>query len=954
MKKILSILISLALILGSVSTAFANDASPDEAARDGNTIFVSAREIGESSFAEAVQLALYSARDKADDNNIFTVKVEEGEYELSRAMRIFSNTTLNLEGVTVKRIQGISSNMLRIGTEDAPSEGVVGYAYKNISIEGGVFDADNTVKTMIKAAHARNFSMKNVTLKNLRLSHMIEVAGVDGLTFQNCRFENQLVEKAEDVKLCYEAIQLDVLKSGHIVNCRSEDLPIKNVLVEGCTFDNCPRGVGSHTAVLNAPFDNIVIRHNSFTNMASAAVQTMNWTNCQITDNYIENSPRGIAVYTTGSNGKGMFTPSEFAEEGSTETHYSDEYTAPADSKTVISNNILKNIGGVEDVLASYAVSAVSLIGFDLTSKAVANEDTDADTEAEAVSKIPAGNYYVSGVTVRDNYIDVKGSGIRLDNVRNTDVISNVLYCGNNSFKPDSKYHGIFTRYSSQLGYIKNNYINNAKFNAIQVSEGCSVDSICYNDVDTASNYGIVGYNAKINSINNNRVLNTAKGGIGVNDGTVVPNNVSRNKVLSSPVGVNITKISQVTLNCNTLSCSTPVKYNFRSLIIDQGRQLGNIFSTTAQESGVFADVKSLELKTGDCYRLCVTETPLNAFAKFTYTSSNEDVAEVGKDGMIIAKGEGSTQVTVKTEKGVSTTVDVKVNSTGEAKSTPADKITMINSAVNSGASVYLNWEKVSGAVRYRVYRKTTGAYQKIAEVSSGPYSDKNVVSGTTYYYTVRALDKNSNFIGAYDTTGTKVLYVAPAALNELKNNVGKIKVGWNKTAGVSKYKVMYKYNGSDWLAFTTTANTSKYLDKTLSGRAYSFIIIGLDASGNPLNTYNKVGWTRKYLSKPTLKSSVKKKKVTFTWKAVTGASKYMLYGTANGKWKKLKTTKKTTCAYTGKYGKTYSFMLRCADGSLKHFSEYSNQKVVKIKKPKPKKTKKSKKTAKKTTKKSS
>ena len=85
-------------------------------------------------------------------------------------------------------------------------------------------------------------------MKNEKGGHMMEVAGVDGFTARGCVFKDQVLPVGE---VGYEAIQFDILHPSHMVNCRVEDLNMRNILVENCTFENIPRGVGTHTGVLN-------------------------------------------------------------------------------------------------------------------------------------------------------------------------------------------------------------------------------------------------------------------------------------------------------------------------------------------------------------------------------------------------------------------------------------------------------------------------------------------------------------------------------------------------------------------------------------------------------------------------------------------------------------------------------------------------------------------------------
>ena len=68
-------------------------------------------------------------------------------------------------------------------------------------------------------------------------------------------------------------------------------------------------------------------------------------------------------------------------------------------------------------------------------------------------------------------------------------------------------------------------------------------------------------------------------------------------------------------------------------------------------------------------------------------------------------------------------------------------KPTGFKAASASYNSVRLTWDAVSGAERYRIYRKTSStSYKAVKDGLSGTgYTNGGLTSGTTYYYKVRA-----------------------------------------------------------------------------------------------------------------------------------------------------------------------------------------------------------------------
>ena len=137
MKKsllnIFAVLICLLMMLTAAVPVFA--AELDAVDTGVNPIWVSRTDISTFGFAGAVQNALNTARDHATAENPYIVIVPEGSYDLNGVLRMYSNTTLEMYGVTLRRTE--SGNMLRVGSEDGVNTGAVGYVYENIRLSGG-------------------------------------------------------------------------------------------------------------------------------------------------------------------------------------------------------------------------------------------------------------------------------------------------------------------------------------------------------------------------------------------------------------------------------------------------------------------------------------------------------------------------------------------------------------------------------------------------------------------------------------------------------------------------------------------------------------------------------------------------------------------------------------------------------------------------------------------------
>lgn len=138
-------------------------AAADSRHTAGVTVIEISREEMEKDQGGAIQTALLTAKENATDANIYKIVVPAGTYYIYDRLEIYSNTWLLLDGVTLVRSPQ-ARNMLRVGEIDSFTTGVTGYHYRNITIEGGAFDAAWLEGTVLKVAHAKNVMMKTSAL----------------------------------------------------------------------------------------------------------------------------------------------------------------------------------------------------------------------------------------------------------------------------------------------------------------------------------------------------------------------------------------------------------------------------------------------------------------------------------------------------------------------------------------------------------------------------------------------------------------------------------------------------------------------------------------------------------------------------------------------------------------------------------------------------------------------
>lgn len=206
-----------------------------------------------------------------------------------------------------------------------------------------------------------------------------------------------------------------------------------------------------------------------------------------------------------------------------------------------------------------------------------------------------------------------------------------------------------------------------------------------------------------------------------------------------------------------------------------------------------------------------------------------------------------------------------------------------------------LSWSKVTGAQKYMIYQSTDGkAWKKVLTVSKNSAIIDSLKSGHNYQYKVRAYA--SSGYGAYSSVfRTQTLTSAPKNLKVLAVSKTAVKLSWSTVFGAISYEVYQSSDGKSWSKVLTVKSASATIKKLSAGRKYQYKVLSTCLTGK--SAYSKVLKTQTLTSAPSIRlTSNKAKTVTVSWNKVTGAEKYIVYKSADGKkWEKYKTTAETS-----------------------------------------------------------
>ena len=269
-----------------------------------------------------LQNALDQAKKELIDNSKILVKVivPEGTYYVNQTLLIYSNTYLLLDknaniifngkGNVLKASYVDLSGNICLPTDTTRLDGGLSEEcnigkykqWKNITIEGGIWDY-NKNKSMV-LLHGDNLTIKNTILKNSS-THALNVSGTKDTIIENVVFKDQIT--SNKLGSINEVLHLDSTDiAGEPSAFPLDGTPVKNVLIQNCTFDNVLSGVGSHTLYTKEEEigTNITIRNNIFKDIKYIAINLFAHNNVLIYNNEANGANKSYAflhTYYTGA-----------------------------------------------------------------------------------------------------------------------------------------------------------------------------------------------------------------------------------------------------------------------------------------------------------------------------------------------------------------------------------------------------------------------------------------------------------------------------------------------------------------------------------------------------------------------------------------------------------------------------------------------------------------------------
>ncbi|EHQ91191.1 cell wall-binding repeat-containing protein [Desulfosporosinus youngiae] len=281
-----------------------------------------------------------------------------------------------------------------------------------------------------------------------------------------------------------------------------------------------------------------------------------------------------------------------------------------------------------------------------------------------------------------------------------------------------------------------------------------------------------------------------------------------------------------------------------------------------------------------------------------------------------------------------------KVTLAASIPSAPTD----LTASAESSSEIYLDWDSVSDAASYYVYRATSssGTYFKIATTTTSRYTDSNLKSETTYYYKVVSVNSSGTTSAyssrTYETTldsDEDDSLSAPTGLTATAESSSEIYLDWDSVSNATSYYVYRSTTSSGTYSKIGTATSSRYTDSDLeSDTTYYYKV--KTVRNSKTSEYSSKDYAKTLdsdeddsLSAPTdLRASAESSsEIYLDWDSVSNATSYYVYRstTSSGTYSKIGTA--TSSKYTDsdlKSDTTYYYKVKAVRNSKT--SEYSSR----------------------------
>lgn len=203
--------------------------------------------------------------------------------------------------------------------------------------------------------------------------------------------------------------------------------------------------------------------------------------------------------------------------------------------------------------------------------------------------------------------------------------------------------------------------------------------------------------------------------------------------------------------------------------------------------------------------------------------------------------------------------------------------------ATPSDTKITLNWNAVSGATGYRIFRGTTSGGQSstpVGTVNGTSFGDAGLTNGTAYFYKVAAFNTGGQGPMSAQVSATPTTALTAPSVTATAGDA-QITLAWPAVAGAAGYRVFRgTTSGGQSSTPIATVNGNSFVNTGLTnGTAYFYKVAAFNNGGQGPMSAQVSATPKTSLTAPSgLTATPGDTQVTLAWSAVQGATGYRVF----------------------------------------------------------------------------
>jgi fibronectin type 3 domain-containing protein len=226
---------------------------------------------------------------------------------------------------------------------------------------------------------------------------------------------------------------------------------------------------------------------------------------------------------------------------------------------------------------------------------------------------------------------------------------------------------------------------------------------------------------------------------------------------------------------------------------------------------------------------------------------------------------------------------------TGYCADTPAPPANVVASDGTYCDNVHITWDAVLGATAYEIWRSTgssSASAVKIADDTSSPYDDTSAVTGTTYYYWIKAKNTCDTSLFSNPDSGYRPAQTTPPAPTGVSATDGicdKIQLRWDPVPNAVGYEIWQGTSSNSVfaakIADVTVTSYNHY--SATPGMTYYYWVKTKNACSTSPFSDGDTGYRAGAPAAPTYVSAsdgTSTQSIRINWNTVSGATGYEIW----------------------------------------------------------------------------